>query len=77
MGLSSTFALMAYTLQQLEALDSAIVQGALRVKYADKEVEYRSLDDMIRLRNMMRQELGMSGGIASRRKLGEFSKGLE
>lgn len=68
---------MAYTSEQLSTLESAIAQGVTKVKYADKEVEYRSLDDMIRLRNLMRQELGMSGGIASRRKLGEFSKGLE
>lgn len=68
---------MAYTSQQLEALESAIAQGVTKVKYADKEVEYRSLDDMIRLRNIMRQELGMSGGIASRRTLAEFSKGLD
>jgi hypothetical protein len=68
---------MAYTTQQLDVLESAIAQGVTKVKYSDKEVEYRSLDDMIRLRNIMRQELGMSGGIASRRTLAEFSKGLD
>jgi hypothetical protein len=50
---------MAYTQQQLEALDAAIAEGALTVKYTDKSVTYRSLDEMIRIRDLIRAELGV------------------
>lgn len=66
---------MAWTLDQLQALESAISQGAMRVKYADHEVQYRSLDEMLRLRDMMRRDLGLSD---TRRDsmYPTFSKGL-
>lgn len=35
-----------YTEDDLKAIKSAYAQGAFRVKYADKEVEYRSLAEM-------------------------------
>ncbi|MDZ4678406.1 MAG: hypothetical protein SGI74_12955 [Oligoflexia bacterium] len=50
---------MSYTSDQLTALELAISQGALRVKYADKEVIYRSLDEMLRIRDLMRKDLGV------------------
>lgn len=64
---------MAFTQEQVDALEKAIAEGATRVKYADKEVEYRSLSDMIQLLNLMKQELGAlpAGG----RKFAYFSKG--
>lgn len=66
---------MAWTQTQLDALEEAIAQGALIVRYADKSVQYRSLDEMLQLRDMIRQELGLnkSGG---RRLLANHSKGL-
>ena len=66
---------MAYTQAQLVALEAAIAEGALTVKYQDKQVTYRSLDEMIRLRNMMRREMGYSTG--ARAVVPEFSKGLK
>lgn len=66
---------MAYTLEQLQALEESIAQGALRTRYADKEVQFRSLAEMLQLRDLMRQELGLNtpGG---RRLLAKHSKGL-
>lgn len=66
---------MAWTQEQLTALEDAIAQGALRVRYSDKEVQYRSLAEMLQLRDMIRQELGLNkpGG---RRLLAKHSKGL-
>lgn len=66
---------MAWTQTQLDALEEAIAQGALIVRYADKQVQYRSLDEMLQLRDMIRQELGLNkpGG---RRLLANHSKGL-
>lgn len=49
---------MAWIQDDLDALKDAIKTGARKVKYADKEVEYRSLDEMIIVKNMIEQELG-------------------
>lgn len=49
---------MAYTQADLDALNAAIAQGALRVKYSDKEVEYRSLPEMLQIRDLILGELG-------------------
>lgn len=66
---------MAFTQEQLDALEEAIAQGVTTVAYGDKRVEYRSLQDMIRLRDMMRKDLGQvtAGGTTV---LPKFSKGL-
>ena len=50
---------MAYTLEQLQTLEDAIAQGARDVMYGDKRVSYRTLDEMIKIRDMMRVELGI------------------
>ena len=43
----------AFTLNNLSLLEAAIVKGVRRVKYSDKEVEYRSINEMLTIRNMM------------------------
>lgn len=50
------------TQTQLTALEEAIFQGALIVEYDGKKVEYRSLNEMILIRNMLRKELGLISG---------------
>jgi hypothetical protein len=37
---------MAYTELQLEALQTALAQGERRVSFADKTVEYRSVEEL-------------------------------
>ncbi len=49
-----------FTIDQYNALAAAIASGALRVKYADKEVEYRSLAEMVTLLNTMAIQLGLN-----------------
>lgn len=51
---------MAWTMAQYEALQAAIADGALTVKYADKVVTYRSLDEMIRILKLIGAELGIT-----------------
>lgn len=51
---------MAYTLDQYNNLLAAIAQGARRVRYGDKEVEYRSLDEMLNTKRQMETDLGIS-----------------
>lgn len=50
----------SFTPDQLIALEAAIADGALKVKYSDKEVEYRSLAEMLKTRDIMRNALGMN-----------------
>lgn len=52
---------MAWTQSDLDKLDKAIGSGRLRVQYSDSVVEYRSLDDMLRVRSMMVGKLGNKG----------------
>jgi hypothetical protein len=66
---------MAFTQAQLDALDAAIAGGELTVKYQDKQVTYRSLDEMTRIRDMMRKDLGLVTA-TSTRVYASHSKGL-
>lgn len=64
-----------FTPAMLCSLEAAIAQGAMKVKYSDKEVTYRSLDEMLRVRDLMRKELGIVGS-KNLRILPSFSKGF-
>lgn len=67
---------MAWTSDQLTALEEAIAAGALRVKYADREVTYADTASMLKVRDIMRRALGVTSD-SSGRKYASFSKGLE
>lgn len=73
----------SFTMDDLRALEGAIALGATRVKYTDKEVEYRSLKDMQATRRMIRRELGLedsskrTGLFGGRRIVAKHSKGLD
>lgn len=62
-----------FTQEQLDALDAALVQGATEVVYGDKKVVYRSLSDMIALRNLMANDLGVSTVGNSGRRVVEYN----
>lgn len=66
-----------FTQEQYDKLNEAIAQGALKVKYADKEVEYRSLDEMIRIRDLMAKDLGLFDQGNGGRVFASFSKGID
>ncbi len=65
-----------FTESQYTALCAAIAQGVLRVKYGDKEVDYRTLDDMLRTKALMEDALGKNK-TKKRRKYISFNKGLQ
>lgn len=44
---------MEWTVEHLTALDQALALGVRRVEYHDKIVEYRTLDEMFRLRRFI------------------------
>jgi len=72
-----------FTLERLEALEAAIADGVTKVKYTDKEIEYRSLDDMLKARDLILKKLGLkkkcggSGLFGGTRIVGVHSKGLD
>lgn len=68
---------MAYTQNQLNALEAAIAEGALTVKYQDKSVEYRSLADMLKIRDIMKTDLGLNANNGGGIVYPSFSKGLD
>lgn len=49
----------------INALNSAIASGELKVSYAGRTVEYRSIDDLTKARDALRSELGRlaNGGV--------------
>ena len=57
----------SWTLADLQALEEAIAKGINRVKYTDKEIEYRSLDEMLKIRDLIRNCLGITTGRGGRR----------
>lgn len=66
-----------WTADDLAAIEQAIATGATRVKYADREVSYSSLTDLIRARDLIRRALGCVPADGSRnRRYASFSKGL-
>lgn len=60
---------------KLIALQDAIFDGVLKIKYSDKEVEYRSLRDLKRSYDMLKNELGITPKVC--RIKTNFSKGLD
>lgn len=70
---------MAFTQAQLDALEAAIAGGELTVEYQDKRVTYRSLREMLEIRNMMKQAIqpvSTSDTGSNYRVLAKFNKGL-
>lgn len=65
---------MAWSESDLTVIETAIASGELRVKYADKEVEYRSLEELLKARDLIRKALGIVDS-GPGRTLSEFSRG--
>lgn len=70
---------MAWTQTDIDKLKAAIAQGATKVKFADREVTYRSLDEMRETLRMLQADVDAAAGVAGprlRRILFSTSKGL-
>lgn len=57
---------MAFTQQDLEAVERAIARGEKIVRYADRNVEYREIDELLRARDEIRSSLAAAAGPRSR-----------
>lgn len=51
----------------LAAIEEAIAGGYLRVRYEDKEVYYRSMNELLQARELIRSRLNGGTGVARRR----------
>jgi len=52
---------MAWTQTDLDTLDVAYKQGARRVRIGERDIEFHSVDDYIKLRNLISNELAAQG----------------
>ena len=50
---------MAFSQAQLDAIENAIAAGVTTVSYEGKSSSFRSLDDMLRVRDILRRALGI------------------
>lgn len=58
---------MAYTLQQLQDLRAAIAEGVTKVRFSDgRELQYRSLSEMLQVERLMAAELEAGAGRSRR-----------
>ena len=57
---------MAYTQAHLAAVERAIARGERVVRYSDRTVEYRTVDELIKARDLIRIELVAAAGPRSR-----------
>jgi len=64
---------MAYTPADLDLLDAKILSGELRWTLDGRTVEYRSLDDLLRVRALVAAQLANSGFHRPRHQLADFS----
>ena len=53
---------MAFTQTDLDALDSARKQGAKRIRFQDRDFEFDSVDDYIKLRNLILNDIAQQNG---------------
>ena len=51
---------MAFTQAQADAIDVALATGVLRVTYEGKTTEFHSMDEMLKLRQLIKDELAVA-----------------
>ena len=56
---------MAFSQTDLDAVNKAIASGALTVEYGDKRITYRSMDDLLKAKSVISEELAAASGSAS------------
>lgn len=60
---------MAFTVEQYEELVSAIAEGVTSVSSNGRQVSYRNLTDMLKLKAVMEEQLGLGRGRRVRKYL--------
>jgi hypothetical protein len=57
---------MSFTQKHLDAVEAAIARGEKTVRYTDRTVEYRSVDELLKARDEIRTSLICAAGPRSR-----------
>lgn len=65
-----------FTQTDLDTINAAIATGTRSVRYGDKQVDYKTLDEMLRARQIIMQDLGLIT-ITGKKFFGNFSKGTD
>jgi len=68
---------MAYTVEQLTAIESAIASGQLKVAFQGREVVYRSMDDLIKARSVIKSELQKQGALPKKTRYSYISRRMD
>ena len=58
-----------YTDQQLQALKDALASGTLRVRFADREITYRSVEELKAAIATVDRELSTAAGTLTKRQI--------
>jgi hypothetical protein len=66
---------MAWTTADRDALKKAIAQGAQRVRFADRDVEYRSLEEMRQVLAMIDADINTAAGVRRVRQVRFYTGG--
>ncbi|HEU0142226.1 MAG TPA: hypothetical protein VFQ79_21065 [Bryobacteraceae bacterium] len=67
---------MAWTQAQLNAIESAIASGELTVRFGDRTVTYRSMEELLQARAVIKEALETESGTAKDRfSFAQTSKG--
>lgn len=53
---------MSYTTADLDALNRVIKSGAASVRFVDRGVTYRSMDELLKLRSLIESEIAAASG---------------
>lgn len=57
---------MSFTQKHLDAVEAAIARGEKTVRYTDRTVEYRSVDELLKARDEIRTSLVNAAGPRAR-----------
>lgn len=67
---------MAWTQLQLDAIEAAIASGELTVRFGDRTVTYRSMEELLQARAVIKEALATDAGTATDRfSFAQASKG--
>lgn len=63
-----------FTSLDLDALETALAKGVKTVKYTDKEITYRSVDEMLKIRDLIKNCIDDT--TRGTRRVAQTNKGL-